>query len=697
MDNASYKESIAKPILKVIIPFIAVVCVGQTALILLRSPEEWHRVIPVAVILSGLVVMGLLMNKGRYLFTAHTLIGFVLIAIITGMALNGWTSAPIYDAFFPLIAFAAFLSSKKTVITIALIAVAMGAAPLLFPNIPMLAPHDIDPEIALSSRILFIAIVALAVVVPSSLLYRLLIKSEDLTAMLQDREATLSTIVNGTSDLVWSVDPVDFRVQTFNSRVKLYCLEIFNIEVQTGMSANDVLPSEISKELNLYYQKAVANGSIQAEIVFQTLKGEQALLLSFDCVTHNGSVSSIIVIGKDIQQRKAYEQALVTAREAAENSSKIKSEFLANMSHEIRTPMNGVLGMLRLLQTTDMEQEQKEYINAAIQSSKRLTQLLSDILDLSQVEANRLTIKTAPLDLGEVTRQVCEMFGPTMRQTQIKLTCEVASTIPKLLNGDPVRLQQVLTNLIGNALKFTEEGSIIVEAFPLATAKEDSFRILFSVSDTGIGIPDDKLEKLFQPFSQVTEGYRRDYQGAGLGLSICKRLVELMGGNITIESEPDKGTTIHFCITFGLDEVLPKRAPTDPQQVTTGPLKILLVEDEKVNRIATTRLLEKSGHSVESAENGADAISLLDQHHFDIVLMDIQMPVLDGVEATKAIRRGDAGQANKDIPIIATTAYAMSKDKDKFLEVGMNEHLAKPVDLEQLEALLKSLSTQAIA
>jgi len=388
--------------------------------------------------------------------------------------------------------------------------------------------------------------------------------------------------------------------------------------------------------------------------------------------------------------------AIKEAQERAEAASQAKSEFLANMSHEIRTPMNGILGMLQLLQTTDTNEEQQEYIITAIQSSKRLTRLLSDILDISRVEANRLTIQPAPMDLAEVVAQVCELFKPTAQQGGVELRHHVASDIPRQLLGDATRLQQVLTNIIGNAFKFTKVGHVAVEACLLGASPPDTVRVLFSVSDTGIGIPEDKIACLFKPFSQVSEGYRREYQGAGLGLSICKGLIELMGGTIAMESELGQGTTVHFSIRFGLDSETAEHAVSEDKAATkatagakAGGLRILLAEDELVNRIAMSRLLQKQGHTVLCVENGAQALDCLQRESIDVVLMDIQMPVMDGVEAARAIRHGRAGSGCSAVPIVAMTAYAMNGDRETFLAAGMDGYIAKPVDDGLLDTALQ--------
>ena len=399
----------------------------------------------------------------------------------------------------------------------------------------------------------------------------------------------------------------------------------------------------------------------------------------------------VVVAHENITARKEAEAKIIASMDAAEKANKTKSEFLANMSHEIRTPMNGIVGMLQLLQTTELNNEQKEYALMAIQSSQRLTRLLSDILDLSRIEAGKLVVLEEPFLISETIRSVEQLFLPVSRQTGIVLHCHIDERIHGTLLGDTLRLQQVLNNLVANAFKFTASGSITLEVYPLPRAHGRQVRILFSVSDTGCGIPDHKQGMLFDAFTQASEGFTRTHQGAGLGLTICRQLVGLMGGNISLDSEEVRGTTIHFCATFGLAETsVPalRVAGSIGEKFAKG-LRILLAEDDRVSRLSAQRQLEKFGCAVTAVENGREALEALRQGEYDVVLMDVQMPTMDGVEATLAIRAGEAGADRADIPVIALTAYAMAGDRDRLLAAGMDDYVAKPVDMDELTQAIK--------
>ena len=498
-----------------------------------------------------------------------------------------------------------------------------------------------------------------------------------------------AAIVESSWDAIWSIDR-EGKIVTWNSGAEV--LFGYAAGEAVGQSAHLVVPKERAWELD-HYLALMLEGEPVTNLETVRRRKDGGLVdvsLSRSPIVKDGKVIAVSIIALDISERKRAEEALQQAKEAAEAATQAKSEFLANMSHEIRTPLNGVIGTLELASHTRLTGEQSELLSMAKDSANTLLVLINDILDFSKIEAGKLQFDRSEFDLRKTIANTLRNMALRAKEKELVLSSSIALDVPELVIGDAVRLKQVLTNLLGNAIKFTQQGRVLLTV-ETNGIKGDEQEIKFAVTDTGIGIAREKQQAIFDAFSQADASTTRRFGGTGLGLAICSRIVTLMGGRIWVESEPGKGSTFFFTARLKL--------ATQSAAVANGngntyhgmdrleSLRILVAEDNLVNQKVAVRILEAAGHQVAIANSGTEALQRLEEQPFDLVLMDLQMPEMDGFHTTRAIRERER-RSGKHMPIIAMTAHAMKGDRERCLDSGMDEYISKPVDANGLLQLI---------
>jgi PAS domain S-box-containing protein len=548
-------------------------------------------------------------------------------------------------------------------------------------------------------------------------------------------------LVEGTTDYaIFMLNP-DGYVVTWNKGAE--CLKGYRAEEIIGQHFSLFYPADLKErgwpdhELKV----AQAEGRFEdegcrvrkdgtqfwANVVITALHDETGNLLGFSKITRDVTARKQTEdalrqnIAKQMETEAALRQSqeeldrrvrertaeLLAAKEAAEIANRTKSQFLSNMSHEIRTPMNGVIGMTELTLSTDLTAKQREYLEMIQQSAEALLVVINDILDLSKIEAQKIELDPIPFRLRDSLGGMLKPLAVQAHKKRLLLVYDVHSDVPDALHGDLGRLQQIIVNLVGNAIKFTNRGEIGIKVRAEVSAPKEA-TLHVSVADTGIGIPADKLDTIFAPFMQADGSMSRRYGGTGLGLTISARLVELMGGRIWVESTVGQGSTFHFTARIGVrggtyEAINPPGLPTPGvkhnatdqavESFMVRPLRILLAEDSILNQKMAVAALTKAGYRVSLANNGKEAIACLEEQPFDLVLMDVQMPEMDGLEATAAIRQIEK-LTGQHTPIIALTASAMQGDKERFLAVGMDGYVSKPFRQEELLQAIRELVLQ---
>ena len=466
-----------------------------------------------------------------------------------------------------------------------------------------------------------------------------------------------------------------------------------------GKNVYDLFPQQLADKYTAQDNEVLAGGktAILAEEIFQTPhKGDRLLqMIKVPIYDKDGKSKFLLGLAEDVTERKAILDDLKAAKELAEAANRAKSEFLTNISHEIRTPMNGIMGMNRLLLDTHLDEEQQEFAEQIQVSARAMTLLMNDILDFSKIEAGKVDIESIEYDLYELMHSIVQGFNAEAQEKGLTMSLTLAPALPATITGDPMRLRQVVVNLIGNALKFTHKGGLSVNVRPHpGNGAVDKRKLYFSVTDTGIGIPAEKMNVIFKSFAQSDASITRKYGGTGLGLTISKKLVELMGGEIGVQSVENEGTAFWFTIACPKGATV-DRVDKDPGEAVydISGVRVLVAEDNAVNRRVVERMLIKEHCEVDVVVNGLEVVAAMEKKTYDVILMDMQMPEMDGLTATQSIREMERINS-RHVPIVALTANAMKGDRERCLEAGMDDYLTKPIDKTKLLSIVHQYTCQ---
>ena len=496
--------------------------------------------------------------------------------------------------------------------------------------------------------------------------------------------------------LIWNTDP-NHKLNYFNQTWLDFTGRVFEQELGEGWLGG-VHPDDLQRCQSEFLKAIEKREPFEREFRLRRKDGQYRWIrdVGSPVFLGNGEFEGYIGVASDIQDSREAVDAMKRAQEQSEAASRAKSEFLANMSHEIRTPMNGVIGMTELVLDTQLTSEQKDLLSTVQYSAKVLLGIINDVLDLSKIEAGKIELSEINFDIHELVRGTVGTFKTRTDQKRISLVAEIAPSVPQLVYGDDVRIRQVVINLIGNALKFTPEWGGIVVRIDSKGDSPENFELHLSVSDTGIGIPEDKLNKIFEPFTQADGATTRKYGGTGLGLSIVQKIVDIMKGRIFVQSQEGVGSTFSVIIPLKYADASELRVEKPAGQerniekrIADEKARVLVVEDNSVNQRLAKALLEKMGCLVDIAENGQHAVEIIkdSKEDYRVIFMDCQMPILNGLEATQIIRDREKTE-QKHVTIVAMTANAMSGDRELCLNAGMDDYVSKPLDRQVLHSVL---------